>query len=94
MIDTCREAGVLFALHDNYIDLYPDAEGFSYEQNIAFSGNRRPVRAWINRGREAQSYRYRADQVEQFLKNQSQSNQGEARSYGVFHRCLVECTTL
>ncbi|MCH5376428.1 MAG: DUF5696 domain-containing protein, partial [Planctomycetes bacterium] len=69
MIGACRDAGVLFALHDNYIDLYPDAEGFSYEKNIAFSGDGRPVRAWFNRGREAQSYRYRADQVEPFLKS-------------------------
>jgi hypothetical protein len=67
MIEACREAGVLFALHDNYIDLYPDAEGFSYEQNIAFHGDGRPVRAWFNRGRQAQSYRYRTDQIPPFL---------------------------
>lgn len=66
---TCRDAGVLFALHDNYIDFYPDAEGFSYLQTIAFSERREPVRAWFNEGRQAQSYRYRADQIEPFLKN-------------------------
>jgi hypothetical protein len=68
MIQACRQAGVLFALHDNYIDLYPDAAGFSYEQNIAFSASRQPVRAWLNEGRQAQSYRYRADRVEPFLR--------------------------
>ena len=68
MIESCREADVLFALHDNYIDLYPDADAFSYEQNIAFSAQGRPVRAWFNRGRQAQSYRYRPDRVAPLLK--------------------------
>ncbi|NMC20851.1 MAG: hypothetical protein GYA33_10575, partial [Thermogutta sp.] len=68
LIESCREAGVLFALHDNYIDFYPDAEGFSYRERIAFHSNGTPVRAWLNEGRQAQSYRYRADQVEPFLQ--------------------------
>ncbi len=68
MIEQCREADVLFALHDNYIDLYPDADSFSYERNIAFSAEGRPVRAWFNRWRQAQSYRYRPDRVESLLE--------------------------
>ncbi len=66
LVETCRKAGVLFAPHDNYIDFYPDAEGFTYK-NIAFWGGV-PVRAWYNEGRKAQSYRWRADKVEPFLK--------------------------
>ncbi|GAB6186767.1 hypothetical protein [Thermopirellula anaerolimosa] len=69
LIESCREAGVLFGLHDNYIDFYPDAEGFSYRERIAFHSNGAPVRAWFNEGRQAQSYRYRADQVEPFLQS-------------------------
>ncbi|MGQ9770210.1 MAG: hypothetical protein ACUVQG_06625 [Thermogutta sp.] len=68
LAETCRQAGVLFALHDNYIDFYPDADGFSYLQTIAFHESREPVRAWFNEGRQAQSYRYRADQIDPFLK--------------------------
>ncbi len=68
MIDVCREQGVLFALHDNYIDFYPDADGFSYPDVIAFADPGRPVKAWLNEGRDAQSYRYRADQISRFLK--------------------------
>ncbi|MEJ5342848.1 MAG: DUF5696 domain-containing protein [Thermogutta sp.] len=64
----CRQAGVRFALHDNYIDFYPDAEGFSYLDTIAFHANGQPVRAWFNEGRQAQSYRYRADRVAPFLQ--------------------------
>lgn len=68
MIDMCREQGVLFALHDNYIDFYPDADGFSYPNVIAFADSSRPIEAWLNKGRGAQAYRYRADQVSHFLK--------------------------
>lgn len=68
LIETCRRRGVPFAPHDNYIDFYPDAEGFSYEKTIAFHENGRPVLAWLNEGRGAQSYRYRADTIERFLR--------------------------
>ncbi|HPP51567.1 MAG TPA: DUF5696 domain-containing protein [Thermoguttaceae bacterium] len=68
LIAVCRQAGVPFALHDNYIDFYPDAEGFSYEKNIAFTADGRPVRAWLHESRQAQSYRYRADRVEEYLR--------------------------
>ncbi|MCS7237924.1 MAG: hypothetical protein NZ899_06595 [Thermoguttaceae bacterium] len=68
LVDTCRKHGVLFGLHDNYIDFYPDAEGFSYKERIAFTKAGQPVRAWFNEGRNAQSYRFRADQVEPFLR--------------------------
>ena len=67
-IDLCKKNGVLFALHDNYIDFYPDADGFSYLDTIAFHPDGRPVLAWINKGRDAQSYRYRADRIEPFLR--------------------------
>jgi hypothetical protein len=68
LIRTCKQAGVLIGVHDNYIDFYPDAEGFSYESNIAFHRNGEPVKAWLNEGRDARSYRYRADRIEPFLK--------------------------
>ncbi len=67
LIETCKRRGVPFAPHDNYIDFYPDAGGFSYERTIAFHENGRPVLAWLNEGRGAQSYRYRADAISGFL---------------------------
>ncbi|MBT5537243.1 hypothetical protein HOK31_29550, partial [Candidatus Poribacteria bacterium] len=57
MADACERAGVLFAPHDNYIDFYPDAPGFSY-RHVIFNDDGTPQRAWYNRGREAQSYRW------------------------------------
>jgi len=62
LVQTCREHGVLFAPHDNYIDFYPDAEGFSYEK-VAFQGNGQPQRAWYHAERDAQSYRARPDRL-------------------------------
>ncbi|MDY0168681.1 MAG: hypothetical protein RBS80_19185 [Thermoguttaceae bacterium] len=68
LIAACRESGTLFALHDNYIDFYPDADEFSYEKHIAFTRGGEPVKAWLNEGRNARSYRFRADSIEPFLK--------------------------
>jgi hypothetical protein len=58
----CGKAGVLFAPHDNYIDYYPDAEGYSYE-HIAFHPDGTPVKAWLNQGPMAQSYRWRTNDM-------------------------------
>jgi hypothetical protein len=57
MREAAKKAGILFCPHDNYIDFYPDAEGYSYDQ-IVFREDGAPVRAWYNKGRRAQSYRW------------------------------------
>ncbi|MGA2986783.1 MAG: hypothetical protein ABSG32_23525 [Terriglobia bacterium] len=62
LVKTCREHGVLFAPHDNYIDFYPDAEGFSYE-NVAFQSNGQPQLAWYHSEVDAQAYRARPDRI-------------------------------
>ncbi|MBI4877552.1 MAG: hypothetical protein HY822_23220, partial [Acidobacteria bacterium] len=67
LVETCRKSGVYFAPHDNYIDYYPDSDGFSYA-NIAFEPNGQPRRAWFNNGRQAQSYRARGDRIRPFLE--------------------------
>ncbi|MFQ6133246.1 MAG: hypothetical protein ACE5R4_14485, partial [Armatimonadota bacterium] len=65
--DLCRAADIPWGLHDNYIDFYPDAQGYSYE-HIAFTPDGQPIKAWYNRGRDAQSYRWRPDRFMPFLK--------------------------
>ena len=60
MRDAARRAGMLFAPHDNYIDFYPDATDFSYD-HVAFQADGTPHKAWLNRGRGAQSYRWLPD---------------------------------
>lgn len=63
----CDRHGILWGLHDNYIDFYPDAEDYSYE-HICFTETGQPVRAWFNEGRQAQSYRWRPDRIMPFVQ--------------------------
>ncbi len=63
----CRAMDIPWGLHDNYIDFYPDATDYSYE-HIAFTEDGRPVKAWLNEGRGAQSYRWRPDHIMPFVK--------------------------
>ncbi len=58
----CRRYDVPFALHDNYIDYYPDAEDFTYDK-ICFHENGTPIMAWINWGAEVLSYRWRPNAI-------------------------------
>jgi hypothetical protein len=67
LADLCARHGVLWGLHDNYIDFYPDADEFSYE-HIVFTAEGRPQKAWINTGRDAQSYRFRPDHIQPFVE--------------------------
>lgn len=67
LVNVCKENGVLFAPHDNYTDFYANADGFTYA-NIAFLQDGSPQRAWLNSGREAQSYRPRADRILPFVE--------------------------
>jgi hypothetical protein len=57
MVEACKRQGILFCPHDNYIDFYPDATGYSYD-HILFNADGTPQKAWFNPGREAQSYRW------------------------------------
>ena len=68
---TCRRNGILWGLHDNYIDFYPDATGYTYD-HICFHSGGAPVQAWYNKGREARSYRWRPDRFEPFLQRNIQ----------------------
>ena len=65
--ETCTRAGALWAPHDNYIDIYPDADGFSYDE-VTFHADGQPRKAWYNEGRKAQSYQFRPDRVRPFLE--------------------------
>jgi len=65
--DVCGEHDVPWGLHDNYIDFYPDATEYTYD-DICFTEQGEPVKAWINNGRDAQSYRWRPDRIMPFVK--------------------------
>jgi hypothetical protein len=65
--DVCSQHDIPWGLHDNYIDFYPDACDYSYE-HICFTEEGTPVNAWFNRGRQAQSYRWRPDHIMPFVQ--------------------------
>ncbi|MGB9598038.1 MAG: hypothetical protein ACPL7B_17260, partial [Candidatus Poribacteria bacterium] len=68
MVNACKRNGILFAPHDNYIDFYPDATGFSYKY-IIFNSDGAPQRAWYNQGRNAQSYRWLSHAFKPWMEN-------------------------
>ena len=57
MRKACRVAGILFCPHDNYADIYPDCDGFSYAL-VAFKLDGTPEQTWFNPGRHARAYRF------------------------------------
>ncbi len=58
----CDRYGIPFGLHDNYIDFYPDADSFNYD-DIIINPDGLPQKAWHNPGPDAQSYRFRPDTI-------------------------------
>ena len=57
MRKACRDAGILFCPHDNYADIYPDCDGFSYDL-VGFKLDGTPEQTWFNPSRHARAYRF------------------------------------
>ena len=57
MVLAAKNAGMLFGVHDNYVDFYPDADCFSYG-SICFNADGTPQEAWYNPGPRDLSYRW------------------------------------
>ncbi len=62
MCRAARESGTIFGLHDNYIDLYPDAPGFTYD-DVYYTPDGLPHEAWYNPGPRILSYKWRPDAI-------------------------------
>ena len=58
----CDQYDIPFGLHDNYIDFYPDADGFTYD-DVMFNSEGQPQKAWYNPGPDAQSYRFNPTKI-------------------------------
>ena len=68
LIEVCRAHNVPFVLHDNYIDIYPDASDFGYDK-VCMTEQNEPVRGWLNEYRQAQAYRWRPDAYQPALES-------------------------
>ncbi|MBO7619123.1 MAG: hypothetical protein J6T06_01330, partial [Victivallales bacterium] len=78
----CKQHNIPWGFHDNYIDIYPDTDDFSYkftyfrnqtgDYDIPFpvfhKHNPQPNTAWYNKHRDAQSYKFRPDCILPFVK--------------------------
>lgn len=83
LAELCLEQGVIFAPHDNYIDYYPDAPGFSYD-HIGFNRDRQPIWGWLNEGRQSQAYRWRAESYGPFIEANVKALRDLAKPNGYF----------
>jgi len=63
----CDSLGILYGLHDNYIDIYPDADEYSFDETT-FTSAGQPRPAWNNYGIEAQSYQFRPDRIQRLVE--------------------------
>ena len=89
LADVCAQSGVLFAPHDNYIDFYPDANGFSYDNTIVFTQGGTPQRGWLNEGRGAQGVSFPARPVSALPGRQLAPNVRGHCAHGLLHRRLL-----
>ena len=62
MVDAAHKAGFPIGLHDNYIDIYPDVPGFSYD-SVYFHADGTPHEAWYNPGPRLLSYKWHPDAI-------------------------------
>lgn len=83
MRQATKDAGMIFAPHDNYIDFYPDAAGYSYD-HIVFNENGTPQLAWINEGRLAQSYRWLPHAFQPWMKENMAAMRKSFQPDGLF----------
>lgn len=62
MVDAAHKAGFPIGLHDNYIDIYPDVPGFSYD-DVYFHADGTPHEAWYNPGPRILSYKWHPQRI-------------------------------
>jgi hypothetical protein len=70
LAQTARAAGYYFALHENYVDYYPNYEQFS-EDHIALDEKGERIKAWFNAGTGIQSFAIRPSAMLDLARTQS-----------------------
>jgi hypothetical protein len=59
---TAKRLGYRFGVHENYVDIYPDAASWD-ERLVPRDAKGEMIKAWYNAGTRIQSYAYRADAI-------------------------------
>lgn len=79
----CDKHGIPFGLHDNYIDFYPDADGFNYN-DIIMNPDGQPQKAWYNPGPDVQSYRFLPTSIFPYAKRNLELIKSELKQTAYF----------
>ena len=83
MREAARKTGILFCPHDNYTDIYPDADTYSYDL-VCFSFDGLPQRAWNNSWRLARSFRWAPHAIHPWVRRNAGLLQEFCDPDGVF----------
>jgi len=70
LVETCRRLGYLVALHENYVDYYPNYDHFD-EKDIALNSASERVNAWFNPGTKIQSFAVKPNGILPLARTQS-----------------------
>jgi len=85
-----RDAGYLFALHENYIDFYPDAPSYD-PKDVVLSNKGEPSKAWFNKGTKVQSFALKAGRMPHYAAQNSPEIHrrfGTTAAYLDVHTCV------
>jgi len=70
LVATAKRLGYDIALHENYVDYYPNYEGFN-PGDVALDSNSNRVRAWFNPGTKIQSFAVQPHAILALAREQS-----------------------
>lgn len=70
LVATAKRLGYLVALHENYVDYYPNFDFFD-SSDISLTSNGEQEKAWFNRGTGIQSFAVKPNSILKFARQQS-----------------------
>ncbi len=85
-----NECGYIWSLHENYIDLYPDAPSYDPKARVLNSDGT-PSKAWFNPGTKVQSFGLTCNRALDFAKKKRaeiHSRYGTTAAYLDVHTCV------
>lgn len=87
---TAKECGYIWSLHENYIDLYPDAPSYDPTARV-LKADGTPSPAWLNEGTGVQSFGLKCNRALGFAKQNSpeaHKRYGTNAAYLDVHSCV------
>ncbi|MBI2421914.1 MAG: hypothetical protein HYV27_03710 [Candidatus Hydrogenedentes bacterium] len=85
-----NECGYVWSLHENYVDMYPDAPSYD-ETALARHGDGRPVEGWYNGGTGVQAFSIKSNRALEYAAKNSpeiHARYGTSAAYLDVHTCV------